>query len=188
MKADILIKTLSGTIDLSPQLIAALESSVHLEIYKPHQILHAAGNIENRLYFIEHGIARNYFYNQFGQEQTVRFWEPGDIMFSYEGYYKVSSYFYVEIMAESRFISITYEKLYELEKNFPETGLLIRRFLLVYQQVDFEKQQLISLPPEERYRYLREHNNSLFLKVSAKIIASYLHMSRETLSRYMSRR
>ena len=171
-----------------PNSLRNWKKRVQPEIYKPHQIIQAAGNIENRLFFIESGFARNYFYDQFGNEHTVRFWEPGDIMFSYEGYYKVSSYFYVEVMAESRFISLSYEKLNELEKDFSETKLLMRQFLLQFQKADFDKQQLVSLPAEERYHYLRKYSNHLFSKVSSKIIASYLHLSRETLSRYMSKR
>lgn len=188
MKSENLIRLLSEKTNLSSLLIQALEASLRTEIYKPHQIIQAVGNIENRLFYIESGFARNYFYDQFGQEHTVRFWEPGNIMFSYEGYYRVSSYFYVEIMADSRFISLSYERLNQLEKEFPEIEQLLRYFLLEYQKEEFEKQQLISLPSEERYRFLRQNSNHLFSKVSSKIIASYLHISRETLSRYMSKR
>jgi len=188
MKSEILIKLLSDKTNLSAAFVEALELSTHPEIYKPHQIIQAAGNIENRLFFIESGFARNYFYDQFGNEHTVRIWEPGDIMFSYEGYYKVASYFYVEIMFTSQFISLSYEKLNELEKEFIETKLLIRHFLLQFQKRDFEKQQLVSLPAEERYIFFRKNNNHLFSKINSNIIASYLQLSAKTLSRYMSKR
>jgi len=188
MKSETLIRLLGEKAELSSGFIEALDASVLYEIYKPHQIIQAAGNIENRLFYIESGFARNYFYDQFGEEHTVRFWEPGKIMFSYEGYYKVPSYFYIEIMADSQFITLPYDRLIELEKAFPESELLIRHCLLQFQKEDFEKQQLVSLPPEERYRYLRKTKNYLFLKVNSKIIASYLQLSRKSLSRYMSKR
>jgi len=188
MKSELLIKLLSEKTSLSAEFVEALELCIQPEIYKPHQIIQAAGNIENRLFFIEAGFARNYFYDQFGNEHTVRIWEPGDIMFSYEGYYKVASYFYVEMMSQSQFISLSYEKLNELEKEFIETKLLIRYFLLQFQKKDFEKQQLVSLPAEERYIFFRKNNNYLFSKINSKIIASYLQLSAKTLSRYMSKR
>jgi CRP-like cAMP-binding protein len=188
MDLEILLKLLEEKTELSPGFIEALSTKLSMEIYKPHQIIQAAGNIENRVFFVETGFARTYFYDQLGQEHTVRFWEPGNIMFSYEGYYKVASYFYIEVMADSRFISLSYENLYDLEKTFPETKFLIRYFLLQFQKEDFDKQQIVSLPTEERYLYLRKHKNYVFSKVSAKIIASYLHLSRETLSRYMSKK
>ncbi|WP_259065087.1 Crp/Fnr family transcriptional regulator [Mucilaginibacter sp. X4EP1] len=188
MKSETLIRLLSEKANLSAKFVEALELCIHTEIYKPHQIIQAAGNIENRLFFIESGFARNYFYDHFGNEHTVRIWEPGDIMFSYEGYYNVASYFYVEIMSQSQFISLSYEKLDELEKEFIEAKLLIRYFLLQFQKRDFEKQQLVSLPAEERYIFLRKNKNHLFSKINSKIIASYLQLSAKTLSRYMSKR
>jgi CRP-like cAMP-binding protein len=188
MKSEILIRLLSEKADLSTKFIEALEVCIQHEIYKPHQIIQAAGNVENRLFFIESGLARNYFYDQFGNEHTVRIWEPGDIIFSYEGYYNIASYFYVEIMSPSQFVSISYEKLNELEKDFIEAKSLIRHFLLWFQKKDFEKQQLVSLPAEERYIFFRKNNNYLFSKINSKIIASYLQLSAKTLSRYMSKR
>jgi len=188
MISEIIIKLLGEKVQLSSGFVESLEAALRPEIYKPHQIIEAAGNIENKLFYVEYGFARNYFYDQFGEEHTVRFWEPGNIIFSYEGYYRVSSYFYFEIMADSKFISLSYEKLNELEKTFPETQLLIRHCLLQFQKEDFEKLQLVSLPPEERYRYLRKNKNYLFSRLNSKIIASYLQLSRKSLSRYMSKR
>jgi CRP-like cAMP-binding protein len=188
MIAENLLKLLGEKAELSHRFLESLEAALRQELYKPHQIIEAAGNIENRLFYIEHGFARSYFYDQLGEEHTVRFWEPGNIIFSYVGYYRVSSYFYLEIMAESQFISLSYDKLNELEKTFPETPLLIRQCLLQFQKEVFEKQQLVSLPPEERYRYLRKNKNYLFSRLNSKIIASYLQLSRKSLSRYMSKR
>ncbi len=91
-------------------------------------------------------------------------------------------------MSQSQFISLSYEKLNELEKEFIETKLLIRHFLLQFQKKDFEKQQLVSLPAEERYIFFRKNNNYLFSKINSKIIASHLQLSAKTLSRYMSKR
>ncbi|MBS1519854.1 MAG: Crp/Fnr family transcriptional regulator [Bacteroidetes bacterium] len=188
MKSDLLITLLEEKTSLSSAFIEALESKMQLELYKPHQIVNAAGHIENRLYFIETGFARSYFYDHHGQQHIVRFWDKGNIVFSYEGYYKIPSHYYIEIMAESRVISLSYASLYELEAGFPETSVLINAVLLQYQEEEFQRQVLISLPSEERYRFIRINYNSLFSKVPSKMIASYLHMSRETLGRYMAKR
>lgn len=188
MKSDLFIKLLEEKTTLSSTFIEALELRLQLELYKPHQVVNAAGHIENRLYFIESGFARSYFYDQHGQQHIVRFWDKGSILFSYEGYFKVPSHYYIEIMAESRMITLGYANLYELQGCFPETSLLIKFFLLQYQEEEFQRQLLISLPTEDRYNYIRKNYNSLFSKVSSKMIASYLHMSRETLGRYMAKR
>ena len=188
MIAEILLKLLGEQTALSSGFINSLETGIRPEIYKPHQIIHAAGNIEHKLFFIENGFARNYFYDQFGEEHTVRFWEPLSMIFSCEGYYKVSSCFYIEILTECKLLSLSYDRLLELEKAFPETALLIRYCILQHQKDELDRLKLISLPAKERYVYLRKNSNHLFSKISSKIIASYLHLSRETLSRYMSSR
>lgn len=183
-----LIKLLEEKTTLSSAFIEALELKLQLELYKPHQIVNAAGHVENRLYFMETGFARSYFYDQYGQQHQVRFWDKGDIIFSYEGYYKVPSRHYIEIMAETRVITLNYAGLHELEGSYPEPSLLIKALLLEYQEDEFQRQLLISLPTEERYNFIRKNYNSLFSKAPSKMIASYLHMSRETLGRYMARR
>lgn len=188
MKSENLMKLLDEKTKLSSGFKEALEAKLQLEHYKPHQILNAAGHVENRLYFMETGFARRYFYDQQGQQHILKFWDKGNILFSYEGYYKVPSNYYIEIMTESRVITLSYSSLYELQDSFSETSQLIKFLLLQYQEEEFQRQLLISLPTEERYNFIRKNYNSLFSKVPSKMIASYLHMSRETLGRYMAKR
>jgi CRP-like cAMP-binding protein len=188
MNTEKLNSILRSKTDISPAFIQALEAILQLEIYKPHQILYAAGHQESRIYFIDKGFARAYFYDHSGQEHTIRFWDSGSLLFSYEGYHKAPSHYYVEIMAESVLFTITYAQLQELDAIYHEPSLLIKAFLLDYQVEEFQKQQLVSLSTEERYNFTRKYNNSLFGRVPSKLIASYLQMSRETLGRYMSKR
>ena len=182
-----LIAILKGITALSEKFIDALQENWTIEYYQQHQILNAAGHLERGLYFMEKGLARNYYYDQEGNAHTVRFWEPGMILFSFEGYYSVPSYFYTEVIAESRFTVLSYKNLHELDKIFPEVGELIKKILLRYQHEEYEKQKLLALAPELRYQTLRKIRPDLFKKIPARIIASYLHMTRETLTRYIGR-
>lgn len=179
---------LSEITTLSPAFRQALTNKLEPEKYKPLQILHAAGQMENRMYYLESGFARNYYYDHNGQEHTVRFWKPRTILFSYEGYYQVPSYFYTEIMEESESITLSYRQLYELDILYPEVAVIIKHLLLNYQSEEFERQKLLALSNEERYRVLRKNDNILFQKAPLRLIASYLHMSRETLTRLTSKR
>ena len=187
METERLIEFLAGITDLSGKFKLALGESLQYELYKAHQILHAAGHLENRIYFINSGFARNYYYDHHGNEHTVKFWQSGDFLFSYEGYYKVSSYFYTEIMEETRLTTLSYADLHELDERFTEPAALIKTMLLNYQQEEYQRQRLIALPAEERFRLLRKTRPLLFQKAPARIIASYLHLTRETLTRYISK-
>lgn len=188
MDTEKLFKFLGSKTEISASLAEALASQIQSEIYKPHQILFAAGHQENRVCFIESGFARAYFYDLSGQEHTIKFWDSGDLLFSYEGYYETPSHYYVEIMAESHLITITYSQLQQLAVNHQEISVLTKSILLDHHREEFEKVELIALSAEHRYNFIRKHNNSLFGKVPAKLIASYLQMSRETLGRYMSKK
>jgi CRP-like cAMP-binding protein len=187
MNTERLLKFISEHADLSPELITDLERRLKEEYYKTHQILHGAGQQENQLYFLERGLIRNYYYDHHGNEHTVKFWEANDILFSYQGYYAVPSYFYTEIIEASTLITLSYASLHELDTMYPEVADLIKSLLLRYQQQEYEIQKLIALPPEERYITLRTKSPNLFQKVPARIIASYLHLTRETLTRYIGR-
>jgi len=182
-----LINFLRNITELSGGFISALEAGLQLEFYKPHQILHAAGHLENRLYFINSGFARNYYFDHSGNEHTVKFWEAGDLLFSYEGYYHVSSYFYTELLGEAELVTLSYDNLHELGRKFPEVALLIKVFLLNHQKAEYEKQALLALPARDRYLRYRKGNPAIFQKTPIRIIASYLNMTRETLTRLIGR-
>ena len=187
MNTEKLIKFITAHADLSPELITDLEGRLKEEYYKIHQILHAAGQQENRIYFLEKGLIRNYYYDHHGHEHTVRFWEENDLLFSYQGYYAVPSYFYTEIIESSTLITLSYASLHELDTKYPAISQLIKNIMLRHQQEEYEIQKLIALPPEERYITLRTKSPNLFKKVPARIVASYLHLTRETLTRYIGR-
>jgi CRP-like cAMP-binding protein len=187
MQTSILIDFLSGITDLSPEFLDALTRKLKEEKYKPHQIIHAAGHLENRLYFIVSGFIRNYYFDHKGAEHTVKFWEPGDVLFSYEGYYNVQSYFYTEVIKAGVLISLSYADLHELDLQFQEIAILIKSVLLRYQEEEYWRQNLIILTAEERYVLLRETKPKFFNRASIKLIASYLQMSRETLTRFIGK-
>jgi CRP-like cAMP-binding protein len=188
MDTESLFNLLSTFTRLSGAFQKGLLEHLGQETYKPHQILHAAGHLENRLYYLQAGFARNYYFDDRGNEHTVRFWEVGDIMFSFEGYCKVPSYFYTEIMEHAKLITISYSHLYELDQKFPETSIIIRKILLQFNREEYERRKMITLSAEERYRTFQKLSPDLFQKLPYRIIASYLQMSRETLTKFIGKR
>ncbi len=166
----------------------ALENLLNDEIYRNKQVIHAAGQIETNLYLVESGFARSYYFDREGTEHTVRFWTPGELVFSYEGYYKVPSFYYTEFMEITHTIALSYGDLIELQRLFPETSALIKHALLKNRKDGYERQNILTLAASERYERLMEQNHIIFQRSPAKYIASYLNMSRETLARLMSRR
>jgi CRP-like cAMP-binding protein len=181
------INYLSGICVLSNDLKDALGALLVEEQYKPHQILFAPGQFENRLCFIESGLARNYYYDEHEDDHTVKFWRPGDIILSYQGYWSQPAYFYTELIDHSRLVTLKYDDLRVLITAFPEASLFIKNILKSFHEEEHQKQRLAGLNAEKRFREMKKNNRLIFQKVPLKIIASYLNMSRETLSRIISK-
>ncbi len=173
--------------EFSDNFKSGLAEKLHSEYYKAKQIVHGAGQIEGTLFLIESGFARSYYYDHKGQEHTVRFWSRGELIFSYEGYYRVPSFYYTEFMEASTVIALAYHDLVELQKQHSETFGLMKSALLKNRQEENERQSILTLPANERYESLLHSNHSIFQKSPAKFIASYLNMSRETLARLMGK-
>jgi CRP-like cAMP-binding protein len=182
-----LIDHLADHTALSNKLIAALEQNLCEERYQPHQILFAAGSQESRLFFMQSGLARIYYYDRDGEEHTIRFIEANEILFSINGYYNVANWIYTEFLEESLAFTLLYDDLHEMEADFPELRSIVKKEMLNVSQMEFEQQCLIRRPSEDRYLRFRQQKNHLFQKVPINIIASYLNISRTTLTRLMAR-
>ncbi|NNU33672.1 hypothetical protein HK413_05055 [Mucilaginibacter sp. S1162] len=59
----------------------ALLTSAKNEIYQPHQIIHADGQRENRLWFLEQGFVRSYYFDHTGREHTLAFYDNKELVF-----------------------------------------------------------------------------------------------------------
>jgi CRP-like cAMP-binding protein len=187
MDTERVIQFLTAITDLSAAFIREIELGLQHEFYKSHQIIHAGGQIENRLWYLKSGVARSYIYDENGHEHTIRFWNKDEIIFSYAGFWKKPSPEYIEVIRESNLYSFTYENLELLNVNYRETSVIIRAIVWRYHQQEYKRNKLYALSTEERYRQFRKEHAHIFQSVSLRIIASYLHMSRENLSRIISK-
>ncbi|MBW4888947.1 Crp/Fnr family transcriptional regulator [Mucilaginibacter sp. HMF5004] len=162
-----------------------LEARLETETYRPHHIVHAAGQVENRLWYLESGLVRAYYFDQTGKEHTVDFYMEKEMIFSYSGFWKEPSDYYLEVLEHSELIAITYLSLYELTDNFPETRILTGIFTRRRYHQELFRNRLMTWNAAERYRQFRKRYPHIFRRASVRLIASYLNMTRENLSRLM---
>jgi CRP-like cAMP-binding protein len=187
MPIESLIGHLSTITNLSPAFIATLKPLMEVEIYKSHQVIHAAGQVENRFWYLDTGFARTYYFDQSGKEHTLKFFSEKEMLFSFQGFWKESTDYYIEILGPSELISLTYVHLSTLIQNFPETQILNQVFTRHYHHQELFKSRLMTWSAEERYYQFRKTKPDIFKKASIRLIASYLNMTRENLSRLMGR-
>jgi CRP-like cAMP-binding protein len=177
---------LAAITPLPPAYISDVERSLHTEHYKSRQIFHAAGQTENRLWFIEKGFARSYYFDPAGKEHTLVFYKENDLIFSYKGYWSEPTDYYLEALQPSSLISLAYG---EMSKIFPlaETKALVQYFIRQRNQQDIFKSRIMGWSAEERYKQFRKVYPEIFRMASVRVIATYLNMTRENLSRLMGR-
>ena len=93
----------------------------------------------------------------------------------------------VELLEDSEFIRLNIEKIKERSLTDLSISNLLADLILEHALCIEEKlYQLQFMSSQERYKMLRETAPEIFQKVSLTDIASYLGMSRETLSRIKS--
>jgi CRP-like cAMP-binding protein len=181
------ISFLAAITELRPAFIEGLNLHLKEEKYKAHQIIHSAGQIENRLWYLESGFARTYYFDQTGKEHTLSFFTEKQLIFSYKGYWREATDYYLEIVTDSKLISLSYESVGSLVNGFYETKFLVHAFKRQLYYVELNKSRLIALPAEDRYLHFRKSNPEIFKIASVKLIASYLNMTRENLSRLIGK-
>ncbi len=143
------------------------------------------GNVGHWIGFVVKGALRQYTTNKAGQEYTTRFaienWWIGD----YESFANLTPAKHsIEAIEDSDLLLIDNEQQQMLKAQIPAylkmQDLLDKRGLIAYHT---RAQASISLSAEEKYLDLLKRYPEFFIRFTRNMIASYLGMTPETLSR-----
>lgn len=166
------------------------ELSVEFEKYIEHftlpkkTLLLKAGKVCDYLYFIEKGLARNY--TQKGQKIiTNDIVIDGELLTSFSSFVsRMPSNENIELLEDSTLQGIRYNDLQMFYKSYPELerlGRLIAEHH--YNSLASQTHRLRFFTSAERYQYLFEHKLEIVQRAPLGVIASYLGMTIENLSR-----
>lgn len=147
-------------------------------------LLQEAGKLCARLYLVEEGILRAYYFKE-DKDITAHF------AFSREAITAPDSFitgrptrYYLESLEESQAYVVDRYQLERYLQEHPELENLARRFTqAIYLELLQRLESLMFLSAQERYENLLTRHPQLIRRVSLGHIASYLGISRETLSR-----
>lgn len=150
-----------------------------------------AGTVADEVFFVHQGLLRYYFNdpNDDGQERTGQFFDEGIVVTDAES-------FLARLPAEQNFEALEKSSIVVLPREVLNTGYdddhAIERFgRLMLEEALIGSQRrasrLLTLQPEDRYRRFVETRPEVARRVPQYLIASYLGLTPESLSRIRRR-
>lgn len=152
-------------------------------------ILLSEGEICKELYFVHSGCIRTYYITKQGQEKTRYIAFENSIATSFSSFISQQpSFEYVDTLENSELYSINHTDFYQLVSDIPQWEKFYRTLLeMAYRYQNKKIENLVTLSAKQRYDNLMNEAPIYIQRLSNKILASYLDITQETLSRIKSK-
>lgn len=173
------------------ELIDALDQLLTETEHRHRYLLLNAGHTSDYMYFVGRGLVRCFYFDDHtGREQTSILWKEQSIVCDPVSFFqRKTSDINIEVMPGSLLLSISYRQLQDIFNAFPETEIFARCISLQYVYYFAGRaRQLAGASAWERYLHLLSTHPGIELSVSKEIIASYLNIAPQTLSKLIKER
>lgn len=182
-----LIKFLHAVYPMSKELEEHLRSILKYKTIRKREFLLKPGRICENVYFIENGLFRCFYIKEDG-EVCNWFMREGDVMFAVKSFYsQTPSYEAIQALEDCDVYYITYRELQHIYRHFIEfnvhRGMLTEKYYLLSEDRSFSMRYNRSF---DRYKFFKENYSDLISRLSSKDIASYIGVSRATMTRLRS--
>lgn len=183
-----LIESFGEIAHLSEESENALMQIIKKREFRKKEILQEEGKISDKIYFVEKGITRTFYYKN-GKEVTFWIAAENEFVGSFASFFsRTPSNKYVETLEDCTLWIFDYDKLENLYSNSKELermGRLFANYGITILEKKFDDFHTMSAL--ERYNVLINKHPKVLQTVSLGIIASYLGITQETLSRIRNR-
>ena len=148
------------------------------------EVLLKEGQVCKQFYFIFKGCMRSFSIEN-GREANIKFYVEDDMACNFDSFKKEEpSQFYIVAMEDCIvYYGIKTEVIPILESDSAFYLFVFRFFQSLYFKEEEHANIFKLLTPEERYRYLLKNYPHYLQRIPVTYLASYLGMSRETLTR-----
>lgn len=180
---------LRGNINIGEKQIDEIMACFKLKTLKKNTLLISEGEVCREIYFVHRGCIRIYYITDHGHEKTryVAFENSLATAISSFIFQQPSSEF-VDTLENSELYAVSHKDFYQLVSEIPQWEKLYRTFLeLAYIYQNKKMEDLVTLTAKQRYDKLMIERPIYIQRLSNKILASYLNVTQETLSRLKSK-
>lgn len=182
---DVLFSHILKKVSLTEEEKSLLKSFFVAENLRKKEFLLHEGEICHYLSFVSKGLLRSYHIDEKGDEHMNLFawegWWSSDI---YSFSFNEIGQFNIDALEDSELLLITRENLEEMTLQIPKMD---RYFRILFQNSLATKERRLvssnSYTAKEKYIQLAESNPQMIQRVPQNLIASYLGLAPETLSR-----
>lgn len=169
---------------IDPDKLRTLRNNCERRTLKRSEVLLSEGEVCNAFYFVEKGYLRT-AYNKDGQRININFTLEGAFASNLKSFKtRTPSELSIEAGENSTVLIFPRSVLKTKENPSPELLLFSRRLLMDLMLTLEEHSHLfVTHSPAERYAWIEKNNPDLLQRVPLTQLASYLGITRETLSR-----
>ena len=169
------------------------ELEVIVSFFKPksvkkNDILLHKGNISKEFYYVHTGCIRTFFIDKNGYEKTryvILNNQIGTTLSSFIS--QTPSLEFIEALDDTELLTISHKDFYHLSKEINNWRNFYQKILEnTYTFQNKKIEALVTLTAKQRYEQLLIENPEFIQRLSNKVLASYLDMREETLSRLKS--
>ncbi|RKS25048.1 CRP-like cAMP-binding protein [Flavobacterium endophyticum] len=185
---DILLNSLRQITALEPEEELLFRQAFKPYVVKKNDFFLQSTEINRRLGFLCKGLVR-YFVFKNDEESTLEFTKEAEFIADYGSFLsKEPSLQNIQALEDCELLVIEYEelqKLYKVSRNANLLGRVIieHRFIIMVNQL----LTVHRYTPEDRYRYFLEHYKDLVQRIPQYIIASFVGVKPQSLSRIRKR-
>lgn len=161
-----------------------LANRVHFKTFKKGALIHDADTICTRSYFIQKGLLRTYFLKN-GKEVSEYFSAEGEWVNSPRSFIQRKlDIYYIDAMEHTEVFSLHVNDLGYLFENFPEMERYSRLSMgTVFGHLMERITSMRFTTAREKYLHFCETYQDVYHRIPLGMIASYLGITQETLSR-----
>lgn len=183
-----MVEYLDGLLKLTDFEKQILMERVPLRSCDKHEVLLKAGSISREFYFVIKGCVRLY-YEFDGRDKSAFFYVENQFISSYKSFvHKVPAQHSFQCIEPCTLAVISHENAYQLLDASPRfealSRIVMEEELSLYQDIIGN---FVTQNPEQRYLSFLQESPKLLQRIPQYLIASYLGVSPETLSRIRKR-